>query len=310
MRKNKYALQCDIRKFFPSIDHDILKSNFRRLIKDRRVLLLMDMIVDHSNRQEIVNQWFNGDDLFAPIDGTKGLPIGNLTSQWFANWYLNDLDHFITKELGVGSYVRYCDDFVLLSNSRSELVTTRDLIKLKLQVYRLKLHKRKLFIKPTKTGLTFVGYRVWPQFRLLRKDNIRAFKRRVKWMRKAYSYGLIDWDDIQPRLDSWMAHASHANSRNLIIRLSKDWRFSRAVIVKQPRYPRRQLEQQCEQLPVCESQQEQSRQPEQQHRVSGCASCFLPALSKSKTRNCMVYGSHKSGIESPGCSPELIGRAA
>ena len=310
MRKKQYALQCDICKFFPSIDHGILKDKFRRLIKDKKILSLMDLIIDHSNKQEIVQEWFDGDDLFGPIDRAKGLPIGNLTSQWFANWYLNDLDHFITKELGIGSYVRYCDDFVLFSDERPELVAARDSINHKLEADRLKLHERKLFIKPTNAGLTFVGYRMWAQFRLLRKDNIRAFNRRVKWMRKAYSYGLIEWADIQPRLDSWIAHASHANSRKLIVRLSKNWKFSRAMAEKQPRSPRRQLEQQCEQLPVCESQQEQSRQSQQQQRVSGCVLCFVPALSKSKTRNCMVYGSYKRGFESPGCSPEPIGLAA
>jgi len=310
IRKKKYVLQCDIRKFFPSIDHKILKGKFPKLIKDKNVLSLMSMIVDYSNRQEIVQEWFDGDDLFGPIDRAKGLPIGNLTSQWFANWYLNDLDHFIAKEFGIGSYVRYCDDFVLLSNERIKLVTARNLIKQKLQADRLRLHKRKLFIKPTKAGLTFVGYRIWPQFRLLRKNNIKAFKRRVKWMRKAYSNGLIEWADIQPRLDSWIAHASHANSRKLIVRLSKNWSFSRAMADKQPRSSRRQLEQQSEELPVCQPQQEHARQHEQQQRVSGCGVCFVPALSKSNTRNHTVYGPYECGIESPGCSPELIRRVA
>ena len=118
------------------------------------------------------------------------------------------MDHFVTKQLEIGGYVRYCDDFVLLSDNRPELIAARDLVKRKLRAYRLRLHERKAFIRPTRVGLTFVGYRIWPQFRLVRKDNIRAFRRRVRWMRNAYGEGLIEWADIQPRLDSWIAHAS------------------------------------------------------------------------------------------------------
>jgi retron-type reverse transcriptase len=105
MRRNRFVLQCDIHKFFPSMDHEILKRTFRRLIKDPDVLRLIDLIVDCSNAQEPVLDYFPGDDLFGPVSRRKGLPIGNLTSQWFANWMLNDLDHWVTSHLGIGSYV-------------------------------------------------------------------------------------------------------------------------------------------------------------------------------------------------------------
>ena len=125
MRRYRYAIQCDIQKFFPSIDHQVLKDTFRRLIKDKSVLWLMDMIVDYSNEQESTVSWFEGDDLFSPLERRHGLPIGNLTSQWFANWMLNDLDHYVSSHLGVGSYVRYCDDFILLHNERGSKNGTR-----------------------------------------------------------------------------------------------------------------------------------------------------------------------------------------
>jgi RNA-directed DNA polymerase len=102
MGRYRYALQCDVRKFFPSIDHEILKATFRRLIKDRRTLDLMDLIVDGSNEQPAPLAWFPGDDLFTPAERRRGLPIGNLTSQWFANWALTGLDHFITGHLRLG----------------------------------------------------------------------------------------------------------------------------------------------------------------------------------------------------------------
>ena len=302
MQRNVYALQCDIRKFFPSIDHDILKAKFRRLIKDKQILWLMDMIVDCSNKQESVQDWFRGDNLFTPFERDHGIPIGNLTSQWFANWFLNDLDHYITSNLGIGGYVRYCDDFILLHNDRSVLYLARDQIKEKLSKDRLRAHESKLFIRKVQQGITFVGYRIWPTHRLLRKDNVRAFRKRLAWMKNAYSRGEIEFADIKPRLDSWVAHAAHANSRRLLRRLRKDFRFKRAAVEKQPRAPRRQLEQQCEQLPSGEPQQEQPRQSQQQHRVS-----FCPALSDSMARNQIVHGQFERGIESPDSGPVLSG---
>ena len=77
--------------------------------------------MDGSNAQEPVNAWFPGDDLLRPTGARRGLPIGNLTSQWFANWYLDGLDHAVTSRLGVGGYVRYCDDFILLDDDRGRL---------------------------------------------------------------------------------------------------------------------------------------------------------------------------------------------
>jgi retron-type reverse transcriptase len=275
MRRYEYALQCDIRKYFPSIDHQILKATFRRLIKDHRVLWLMDLIVDCSNEQEKVVHWYAGDDLFTPIERRKGLPIGNLTSQWFANWMLNDLDHFITSELRIGGYVRYCDDFILLHNDRGVLKEGVEKIRHRLTQIRMRLHEGKLSAKPVRAGVTFVGYRIWPTHRLIRKDNVRSFRRRLRWMRKAYANERIDWEDIKIRLDSWIGHARQADSERLIVRLSREWKFKRDGIINVSCSSRRLLEQQSEELPICKSQQEHARQPEQQQRVSCCS----PALS-------------------------------
>jgi retron-type reverse transcriptase len=94
-RSSRYILQCDIRKYFPSIDHEILKEILRQKIKCKNTLWLIDAIVDGSNPQEPVIDYFPGDDLLAPVSRRKGLPIGNLTSQFFANVYLNGFDHFV-----------------------------------------------------------------------------------------------------------------------------------------------------------------------------------------------------------------------
>ncbi len=95
VRSSRYVLKMDIRKFFPTVDHEILKTCIRRAVKDPEVLRLCDLIIDRSNDQEQVIQYFPGDDLFTPVTCRKGIPIGNLTSQFFANVYLDALDHFI-----------------------------------------------------------------------------------------------------------------------------------------------------------------------------------------------------------------------
>ncbi|HOW72829.1 MAG TPA: reverse transcriptase domain-containing protein [Phycisphaerae bacterium] len=304
MRKHRYALQCDIQKFFPSIDHEILKGTFRRLIKDRRVLGLMNLIVNASNEQPQATCWFRGDDLFTPLERRRGLPIGNLTSQWFANWMLNGLDHYVTGGLGIGAYVRYCDDFILLQNDRRVLRNALRAIREKLAAVRLKLHEHKVFVRPVDTGLTFIGYRIWPSYRLLRKQNIRAFRRRVRWMRKAYAQGEIDWRDVKARLASWLGHAKRADSNRLVRRLSREWRFSRGRAEQASGSPRRQLEQQRSQLCVHEPQQQHAVQSEQQHRVP-----LGPALSgdyvSPDAGNLAVHGSRGCGGESPGSAPVL-----
>lgn len=305
MRCNRYALQCDVRKFFPSIDHEILKGTFRRLIKDRRVLWLMDLIVDSSNEQPGSARWFPGDDLLTPLERRRGLPIGNLTSQWFANWMLNDLDHFVTSGLGIGAYVRYCDDFILLDDNRGLLKEAMEKIRARLAEARLDLHERKAFVRPVRCGLTFVGYRIWPTHRLLRKDNVRRLRRRVRWMRQAYADGRIDWEDVKPRLASWLGHARHADSKRLVRRVSREWRFSRGGAERQSCSPRRRMEQQCIERGGRLPQHEHADESEQQQRLP-----TRPALSadrEDQARNRTVHERCERGLESPGPVPVPIG---
>jgi len=110
LRRYRYVLKCDIKKYFPSIDHEILKQKIRRKIADQKTLWLIDTIIDNSNPQVPVIDYFPGDDLLTPIERRRGLPIGNLTSQFFANVYLNDFDHFVKEQLRCQAYVRYVDD--------------------------------------------------------------------------------------------------------------------------------------------------------------------------------------------------------
>ena len=274
LQRHRHFVQFDIRKYFPSIDHDILKGQFRRLIKDAPVLNVMDLIVDNSNDQEPMHEYFPGDDLFTPHRRRRGLPIGNLTSQWFANWYLTPLDHFITSRLRLGGYVRYCDDFLVFHDDRATLRQAAAAVQGFLAGLRLKVHAGKVQVTPAWRGMTFVGYRLWASHRLLRKSNVREFRRRVRWMRREYAATRIDWEDIKPRLASWIGHARQADSERLLRRLCREWTFMRDRADDEPCSSRRQLEQQSSQLPVSQPQQEHARQPEQQHRVPCCRALF------------------------------------
>lgn len=120
-RSSRYILQCDIQKYFPSIDHDILKTTIRRKIKCRDTLWLIDHIIDNSNEQFHLDEYFQDDDP-SFLERRKGLPIGNLTSQFFANIYLNELDHFVKEQLKCRKYLRYVDDFCLFDDDKKYLI--------------------------------------------------------------------------------------------------------------------------------------------------------------------------------------------
>ncbi len=139
-RSSHYILQCDIKKYFPSIDHDILKAIVRHKIKCQDTLWLVDTIIDNSNKQENIIEFFPSDDLLTPIQRHRGLPIGNLTSQFFANIYLNSFDHFVKENLKAQKYIRYVDDFALFADDQKFLADARPAIEQYLASLRLKIH--------------------------------------------------------------------------------------------------------------------------------------------------------------------------
>ena len=127
-RSSRYVLQCDVRKYFPSIDHAILKAILSRKIKCPHTLWLIHTIIDGSNDQEPAIEYFPGDNLLTPAQRRRGLPIGNLTSQFFANIYLSSFDHFVKEHLKAKKYLRYVDDFALFSDDRGFLAEARPAI--------------------------------------------------------------------------------------------------------------------------------------------------------------------------------------
>ena len=214
-RRFRYVFKADISKFFPSIDHEILTSLIARKVKDPDVLRLVGQIVDHSNPQESVGCWFAGDDLFSPIERRRGIPIGNQTSQFFANVYLDPLDHFIKEDLRIQGYVRYVDDFLLFANDKRALSHARAEIATFLRRLRLRLHPKKNVVFPVKEGTRFLGYRVYSTHRLIVKENVWRFLRRGRKMQDEYRQGHITLPEIRRRLMSWSGHASQADTHRL-----------------------------------------------------------------------------------------------
>ncbi|MEM9275594.1 MAG: RNA-directed DNA polymerase [Cyanobacteria bacterium P01_F01_bin.143] len=226
-RSSRYVLQCDIRKYFPSIDHEILKQIIRRKIKCQETLWLIDTIIDGSNPQEPVIEYFPGDELLTPILRRHGLPIGNLTSQFFANWYLNDFDHFVKEKLRAKKYLRYVDDFMLLGDDWEFLAEARREIEEYLVTLRLIIHPIKSQLFETRHGVNFVGFRVLPDRVRVRNDNLRRARKRLKQLQAQYSCGEVSVQKIVERLQSWEAHLKHGDTYPLRKDIFSRYSFAR-----------------------------------------------------------------------------------
>lgn len=230
-RNARYVLKADIQKFFPSLDHEMCKELVARKIKDPNVLWLVGQIIDHSNPQESMQRWFPGDDLFTPSDRRRGIPIGNQTSQFFANVYLDPLDHFVKERLGMKGYVRYVDDFLVFADDKKHLAEVREQIRDFLVRLRLCLHPDKSVVFPVKEGIRFLGYRVFPTHRLLVKHNVRRFRRRLRQMQREYAAWRLCFAEIEQRIMSWLGHARQADTYRLRCRLFDTISFQRAPTV-------------------------------------------------------------------------------
>jgi hypothetical protein len=228
-RRNAYALKMDVAQYFPSIDHEILKEKLRRRIKDRRVLILLERIIDTSPKIDKAPVYFPGDDLLTPLGRRRGIPIGNLTSQFLANLYLDDLDHYIKQELKVRAYLRYVDDMVALDDDKGRLAEVRAAVRERLAADRLVLHPRKAHISPTADGLNLLGYLVFPNHRCLRNDNGHRFSRRMQLFAQSYAQGLLTMEDIKPSIQSWIGHAMHADTKGLRKRIISRTVFRRGT---------------------------------------------------------------------------------
>ena len=208
-----YVFKADISKFFYSIDHEITKQLIRKRISCKKTLELLDEIVDSSG-------------------GGVGLPIGNLTSQLFANMYLHELDEFAKHTLREKYYVRYMDDFCIFDHNKDHLRHIRiDVERFLFEKLKLKTNaKTQIFKVAVHQGqaLDFLGYRMWVTHRRIRKSSISRIHRKIRFMKKCYERETITADRIRASITSWLAHASHAQSFGLQKSI-----LNKAVFIKQ-----------------------------------------------------------------------------
>lgn len=207
-----YVLKCDVRKYFASIDHEILKEKLSRVVKCRDTLSLAGRIIDGSNPQEEVIFYFPGDCLFTPLERRRGLPLGNQTSQFFANVYMDGLDQFIVRSLRPEAYARYVDDFVLFASSKDALREMRLQIGESLAASRLLLHEGKSRIYRCSEGVTFLGWRLFPGKARLVRGNVVRFSRRMRALQAGWNGGRISWDTVRQCVQSWIGHASFGDT--------------------------------------------------------------------------------------------------
>ena len=214
-REYAYVLKLDIRRYFPSIDQAILKQQLTRRIKDRPVLALLNRIIDNGPHTHAPVLFFPGDDLVSVSERRRGLPIGNLTSQFFANLYLDEFDHWLKETKRVKGYLRYVDDIYLLGNDKRQLWALREDIAEKLQGIRLTLHADKTQIYRTTERVDILGYKLSRYRRWLRNDNGFRFQRRLQRMSRLYQTGETDWPSLNASVQSWIGHARHAETAAL-----------------------------------------------------------------------------------------------
>ena len=216
-RRYEYVLQCDVHQFFPSIDYAILRAKLARLVVDPDVLWLIDTILASSAgvlAPMYQMEWFPGDDLLA-TQRPRGLPVGNLTSQTWANIYLDSLDQFVKRDLKCPAYVRYCDDFLLFDDDKERLHAWKEQVEDHLAGLRLALNWRRSVVYPTRTGIPFLGFRVFATHRRLRADNLAIARHRLRRNRDEYNAGRMTAQQFRQSLQAWIAHASHADTYRL-----------------------------------------------------------------------------------------------
>lgn len=219
----RYVLKCDVRKYFQSIDHGILKAQLSRVIRCRPTLELCGEIIDSSHDTELEPVVFAGDDLFSMHERARGLPIGNLTSQLWANFYLDGLDHFIKETLRAPGYARYTDDFLLWSDDKAFLREACSAIALKLAEVRLVLHPVKTRVQTTACGVPFLGFRFFPGRapRVLGEVK-RRFEKRTRRQVQAWRANTMTREELNASARGWLCFAAYGNTTGLVRHYRKE----------------------------------------------------------------------------------------
>ena len=197
-----YCLKADIKHYFQEVNHEILLNIIKRKVKDEKTITLIIKFLENGGGERVLDLQKE----------QKGMPLGNLTSQFFANVYLNELDSFVKHKLKAKYYIRYVDDFVILHQSRENLEIWKGQINEFLNNrLKLKLHPDKSKIISLSRGVDFIGFRNYWNYKLLRKRNINNIKSKIE----DYYKGLISYNKLLESFQGWSAYAKWANSFNL-----------------------------------------------------------------------------------------------
>ena len=197
--RSVWVLKCDIKKFFDSVDHETLLRIIGKKVKDEKTFRLLAQIIRS----------------FETHPG-KGIPLGNLTSQLFSNVYLNELDQYIKRGLGVKNYIRYADDFVLLAIDQRTLQKYLYSLAVFLdEELSLSLHDQKVSITKFSQGLDFLGYVIFPHHKVLRTKTKRRMLKRIIRLNLEQQQGLIDPDYFKQSLNSYLGLLTHCCGRTI-----------------------------------------------------------------------------------------------
>lgn len=215
-RQYRTVLQCDLRQFFPSIDHVVLRETLARKIDDDQVKALVDLIL--ASGAGVLDEaydmvYFPGDNLLSALR-PRGLPIGNLTSQFWANVFLNPFDHFVKQELRCPAYLRFVDDFLLFADDKKQLWSWKQAIIERLAGLRLTLHPA-AHPRPVTEGIPFLGFTVYPQRRRLKRRKGIFFQRRLWQMVADYADGQIALAQLTASIQGWANHSRYGNTIGL-----------------------------------------------------------------------------------------------
>jgi len=199
----RYYLKSDIEKYFDNIDHQILLEELRRKIDDERMMELLRRIVSNSDTSRGTNE-------------KRGLPIGNLTSQFLANVYLNRFDHFVVQGLGAKRYIRYMDDFVVFADRLEFLREVRESMRLYLERrLHIRLKDRATITNSRMNGLSFLGYRIFPSMIRLKRENVKRMRRKISRREIDYTEGRISERKYCQSLQSLFGYLQFARTWKL-----------------------------------------------------------------------------------------------
>ncbi len=208
--QNAFILKADIKHYFDMVDQATLMTIVKKKIKDRHIIGLITVILHNFNAAE---------------EG-KGMPLGNLTSQFFANVYLNELDQFVKHALKAQYYIRYVDDFVILHPDKETLQDYMQKIYYFLSNYlQLELHPSKSKIRGVGQGTTFLGFRIYNHHRLLKKSNIHRMDQKLAMAKESFDQGVLDYNHIYASVEGWLAYAHHASTYMLRKRITGKFEF-------------------------------------------------------------------------------------